>query len=757
MKSLTRLFATLCLFGSLEAEVVFSGLDLNPASSLVFQANHSPWSGDAYGLWYKADLAAGTPAAAALEPLTFFPETAAWLPRVGQLQIQNGFGVWRLDPNTLAVKSVAPRSFEKRNPLGEGRDLPIQFSPDGQYALTFDRVSPAIGDLVLFDVGKDTSLDAAVGLDLSWNAVPALWSPDSQFFVYEKKGELYYYSLRQAKEKRVPEESLRRLGPGMLSSVTWSSGGELYYVVDEVLYRILPEEFFTRSLYKGQFQTWGIKGKLPFPFLPSNDAFWIDPEGQNVLFNLGGRTLFYYPLEYLDFYQSKTLAPLTYLPLPQNLTIRKVLWGKDGKITLLTSSLTRGKDETQVLRLTATGTQVLPSGEAPVLDLAFSPDESWILVSTAKGVSLREASGLAEKKTYNLEGLTAAFWMDQNTLLACSKLATVKISLLEGTVKTLLLSTLDQVGTSDVGGLAGRQGKSWYLWQGKGQWKLSGIELKVADAQTANNSFRVYTDELSSGSYRNWVLVRNLKALTTTPLFPQPAKPYDGFPAVGADSLPKGDGVSAPFVHGSRQRSLEVAITIDALDSPEGLPQVLRAFRDWGFKTTFFVNGEFLRRNPQASQEIAQSPHEVGNLFHIPFDLTTPGFVIDSSFVKQGLARQEDDWFHVTGKELSLLWHPPGWVEAPALLAGAREANYRTVGRDVVVNTGFYREADVSKLIEQVLADKLPGSVIPLTLGMKDSKTGESFFNRLDLLLNALVEAGYNVVPVSQLMDKSRK
>jgi hypothetical protein len=40
---------------------------------------------------------------------------------------------------------------------------------------------------------------------------------------------------------------------------------------------------------------------------------------------------------------------------------------------------------------------------------------------------------------------------------------------------------------------------------------------------------------------------------------------------------------------------------------------------------------------------------------------------------------------------------------------------------------------------------------------MKDSKTGESFFNRLDLLLNALVEAGYTVVPVSQLMDKSRK
>ncbi len=36
-----------------------------------------------------------------------------------------------------------------------------------------------------------------------------------------------------------------------------------------------------------------------------------------------------------------------------------------------------------------------------------------------------------------------------------------------------------------------------------------------------------------------------------------------------------------------------------------------------------------------------------------------------------------------TGRELGLLWHAPGWVEGPALAAGARATNYKTVGTDL--------------------------------------------------------------------------
>jgi hypothetical protein len=286
-------------------------------------------------------------------------------------------------------------------------------------------------------------------------------------------------------------------------------------------------------------------------------------------------------------------------------------------------------------------------------------------------------------------------------------------------------------------------------------WKLAPSDFKLVDASTANAFYRAFTSDLPSGPYRNTILVRNLKALTTQPLLPAPDKPYEAFPSDNA-SEDQGDGIESPFRHGSRLRLREVALAIDALDSSDGLPEVLRSLKDWGFKATFFVNGEFLRRNPQAAREIAQAGMETANLFHIPLDLTAPGFIIDSAFIRQGLARQEDDWFAATGKELGLLWHAPGWVEGPALAAGARATNYKTIGTDLGYSMGPDRTVDVPALIEALLKAKKPGSIVPLTLGMKDSTTGESFFNRWDLLLNGLAEAGYHGVTVSQLMDHSR-
>ena len=753
MKPLALLFLGF-LATSVQAEVVFSGLDLDASSQLLFAARNTSSSGADYQVWFRSDLTDGAPPV----PLTFYPEAATYLPSLGQLQIQNRFGIWRLDPATARVTAVSPQIFGQDPGAGEGRPLPLAYASDGRSVLAFRPTSAVVGVIELRDLAGSGSTVVTAGVDLSYQSLPALWSPDAQFFIYEKKGNLYYYSLRQLREKRVPEENLRCIGPGLLASVSWGNGGDLSYAVDQVLYRILPEEFFTRSLYRAQFQTWGIIGKLPFPFRPAHDRFWLSPDRSSVLFKLGGRTLFVYPLNALDFYQNTKVTSLTYLPLPQNLSLKRVLWSKDNRITLLASSLRAGKEENLVLRVSASTVQQLDPGVGPVLDLVLSPDESQILVARRDGVSVRDAVTFVERKAYALDGVVAGFWKDAGTLLVTGRGATVAIALADSSVRTLLLGGLDQAG--EIGGhLFGRQGVAWYKWQpatatSPSTWSPAGPDPKVADPSTANDLYRVFASDLPSGPYRNTILVRNLKALTTKPLLPAPEKPYEAFPA--ADTDPSGDGLESPFRHGSRLRLREVALAIDALDSSEGLPEVLRSLRDWGFKATFFVNGEFLRRNPQAAQEIAQAGMETANLFHISLDLTAPGFIIDASFVRQGLARQEDDWFTVTGHELGLLWHAPGWVEGPALAAGARAANYKSVGTDLGYALGPDKVVDAPALIEALLKAKQPGSIVPLTLGMKDSTTGESFFNRWDLFLNGLVEAGYRGVTVSQLMDHSR-
>ena len=607
MKPLVLALLVFLVAAAVPAEVVFGNLDLDAQSRLLFSARNTAASGVDYQVWFRSDLAAGTPP----EPLTFFPESATYLPALGQLQIHNRFGVWRLDPNTLKTSLVSGSVFGQDPGLGEGKPLPVAYSPDGRSALAFRPTSTVSGTLEWRDLTDSARTSVTTDIALSYRNFPALWSPDGQFFVYEKQGSLFYYSLRQAKEKRVPDEDLRRIGPGLLSCVVWGSGGELYYVAEQVLYRILPEEFFTRSLYRGQFQTWGITGKLPFPFRPASDRYWLAPDGRTVLFNLGGRTLFVYPLEYLDFYQAARLSPLTYLPLPQSLSLKKVLWTKDNRITLLTSSLRGGKEETQVLRLAPTSVQTLDPGKGVVLDLAVSPDEASVLVVRKDGVSVRDQVTFTERKFVALAGLAAAFWKDQTTVLAVGQNSTVSISLTDGSIRTLLLGSFDQVGSLDSGQMIARQGTSWFVWQPPsgplpGYWKSPSSDFKIMAAQSANPAFRVFTTDLPSGPYKNAILVRDLKALTTKPLLQPPEKAYEAFPVAEAGSEdPPGDGQSSPFRHGSRVRGREIVLAIDATDSSEGLPEVLRSLREWGFQATFFVNGEFLRRNPQAAKEIA--------------------------------------------------------------------------------------------------------------------------------------------------------
>jgi len=740
------------LTASAHAEVVFSGLDLDVRSQLLFAARDVAPSHD-YQVWFQDDLTSPNPP----EPLTLFPETSTYLPALGQLQVQNRFGVWRVNPDTGAVTTVSPVVFGQSPGAGEGQTLPMAFSPDGRMVLSLKADTAVTGTLELRDLAAGSMTVISTGMALSHGGLAALWSPDGQFFVYEKNASLYYYSLQQLQEKRVPEEALRWIGAGLISSASWGGSGELDYVSDQVLYRILPEEFFTRSLYRAQFQTWGVLGKLPFPFHPEADRFWLAPDGKSVLFDLAGRTLFVYPLEYLDFYQSAQLSPLTYLPLPQNLSLKKVLWTRDNRITLLASLLKGGKEETQLLRLAPTSVQTLDTGSGVVIDVVPSPDESQLLVVKPDGVSVRDAATFVERKAIPLDGLTGAFWRNGSTLLAAGR-NLVSVSLGDGTIQVLALGRLDAVGHAS-GLLVGRQGSSWYVRQvataaTPARWLPTAAAVLDA-AATANDAYRAFTADLASGPYRNTILVRDLKALTTKPLIPLPEKTYEAFPASESAS-DTGDGVTAPFRHGSRLRLREVALAIDALDSSDGLPQVLRALSAWGFKATFFVNGEFLRRNPQAAQELAQSGMEVGNLFHIPLDLTTPGFVIDADFVRRSLARQEDDWFAVTKKELGLLWHAPGWVESPAILQGARAANYKTIGTDLPYPLPPNKAVDVPALITRLLKNKKPGSIVPLTLGMKDSTTGESLFDRWDLLLSGLAEAGYRGVTISQLMDHSR-
>ena len=140
-------------------------------------------------------------------------------------------------------------------------------------------------------------------------------------------------------------------------------------------------------------------------------------------------------------------------------------------------------------------------------------------------------------------------------------------------------------------------------------------------------------------------------------------------------------------------------------------------------------------------------------------------YTVDKKYIKQGLARNEDEYYAVTGKELSLLWHTPHYFINQDIIEASRDLNYTYVGRDVdsldwVTKqgenrvTGLYKP--VGQLIERIMELKKPGSIIPIRIGIPDGGREDYLFEKLDVLINCLIKRGYSVVPVSTLMQHAR-
>jgi len=289
-------------------------------------------------------------------------------------------------------------------------------------------------------------------------------------------------------------------------------------------------------------------------------------------------------------------------------------------------------------------------------------------------------------------------------------------------------------------------------------WTAAGNK-EIVPVNVATANYRVYVENRRGGPYRNTVMVRDLHGLVTESLFRYPEKRYDPFP----DKEEELDFTN--FSHGSRIRRREVSLVFNAIDSIEGLTRVLHTLKDYGIRGTFFVNGEFMRRHPDAVRELSASGHEVGSLFYAYFDMTDSRFAVDKEFIKRGLARNEDEYFRITGDELSLLWHAPYYFVNSDIIEASKEMNYTYVGRDVdpldwitPCSSGRLAElyAPAADILERILRHKKPGSIIPVRIGRTHPEREDYLFNSLDILIDELISLGYTLVPVSDLMEHAR-
>lgn len=245
MKRLLALISLCSVLLPAAAEVTFSNLDLSRGDVLLFQAKADLPGGESYSTLFKAKVPEGP-----IEQLTFYPEHVQFVDEGRALQLQNRFGLFRSDSS---LSSFAPvkgfPAFVNGSQVQTGKLILTQASPDGRYVLSITPLESAYGRLAIHDTqsGNETVVSAKLGY--LPEVFPALWSPDSSFFVYSSANHLYYFSMEQLRGRRVPDEKFRDLGPGAIACARWSPAGHLYTIQGRQLFRADPREFFTRTLY----------------------------------------------------------------------------------------------------------------------------------------------------------------------------------------------------------------------------------------------------------------------------------------------------------------------------------------------------------------------------------------------------------------------------------------------------------------------------------------------------------------------------
>ena len=593
---------------------------------------------------------------------------------------------------------------------------------------------------------------------------PAAWSPDGRFLVYGKGTALYYFSLSQLATGRVPAESLRRIGDGRITSVQWGADGGLYFLSGRSVTVIDPTELYTRALYTGLLAIGRNVGEIPFLFDPLFDTFRVSPDGRFLLLNKGGRNVLLTGLAADGSAGAGEPVVLPHLALPRDAAVRTVIWPAGGALTLLCQVRASGSVGTAVYRLARDGqgryAAFARTADEGVRDIVLSPDGSTVALVRADEVAWKDYASWEDRGRTSHPSPLHVLWLSADELLIAGTQYTERWSIASSRSALVALSQPGDYGWAAAGperAQARVDGRPFVFDEEAGSWTPSPA-FAVRDKALASENFRVYLEPAAAGPWASVPMVRDVKGWGTAALVPPPAASAEPFPAEEPVDF-------ANVAHGSRTRRREVSLVFNVVESDEGLTEVLNTLSARGLRTTFFVNGQFIRRHPAAVREIADSGHEVGSLFYAAFNLTDARLTVDAEFIRAGLARNEDDYHAATGRELSLLWHAPYYIVNSPIIAAAAEMGYLYVGRDIdpldwVARTdsntarGIYFPA--ADLVERIAAEKKPGSIIPVQIGTAGTAREDYLFQKLDLVVSELARQGYDIVPVSTLIEHAR-
>lgn len=185
----------------------------------------------------------------------------------------------------------------------------------------------------------------------------------------------------------------------------------------------------------------------------------------------------------------------------------------------------------------------------------------------------------------------------------------------------------------------------------------------------------------------------------------------------------------------------KVAISFDAMWGTERTDRLLAVLRRHNVKTTFFLAGYWLEKNPDYVRKIAAEGHEMGN-----HSYTHPHM----ANLSPNQIREELEKTHALIKQLtnqdSFLFRPPFGEYNDRVIEGAAELGYYTIQWSV--DSLDWKNVSKDDIVRRILQGIKPGDIILF------HNDGLHTAAAVDEILTQLLHRGYQVVPVSQLIYK---
>ena len=719
---------TLCLYSELQ----FNPIALNQNDKFLFNSIES-LAGKDYNktLFYGYKDEKGLSFKAA----SFYPEHFLYSAGGSRLFVHNKMGLYSYDSinNKIEEVSIFP-NYNKKNEYVIF-DLPvISISPNFRYVVGKTPTSSVKAAIYLYDIANNSADEIVQDAEINPGKPVCYWSKDSNYFIYQKKDKVYYFSVVDYKLKKLLTEEWRELGSFNITNTRWTDDNYLIWIEDNIIYKADPNQFFSRSIYKRYLRQGVAIGKVPFDFDPSFDSFKINYNAKKFIIIKNYQSIFYYSLV-------NDLKNNPYLQLNGKMRCDDAYIFDDGDAVLIIEKLSDGKVKKDIYLLKKEGSEyifkkfdVLVLNDARINSISIGSFNKDFVVNSSKGSFCYDFDELSLKWEYSPEQVIQSINTAGNEWIVGGEFTTVKFNTDKKSYTPLFASSF-----SDAGFVNEKIG----VVCNKSNYFIDPDKMTLEKGQNGNTGFykdpknqkyRIISRNIDKGFYKDGVYLKDLYTGKLLEITASPDLRY----SVYQPELKLGP----EYYNAPRPEKYEVALVFNCIKSAEGIFPIVTKLKNYNIKATFFINGDFMDINPEITGEIGAFDFEIGNLFQYYVNLTDTTFLIDKNFIRQGLSANEEKFYRLSGKNFSPIWHSPMYAFNETIIKYGKESGYNFISYNLDSLDWVGKDSrevhpelflNNSGLIERLLKAIKPGQIIIFNAGKSGNDRSDWLFNDLDL------------------------